>query len=35
EISLSQALSKEAIAAYNLRATGTKYLINPALDAAA
>ena len=31
EISLAQALSKEAIAAYNQRATGTKYLINPAL----
>ncbi len=31
EISLAQALSKEAITAYNLRATGTKYLVNPSL----
>jgi NADPH2:quinone reductase len=31
EVSLAQALSKEAIAVYNQRATGTKYLINPAL----
>ncbi len=31
EISLAQTLSKDAIAAYNQRATGTKYLINPSL----
>ncbi len=31
EISLAQALSKDAIAVYNQRATGTKYLINPSL----
>ncbi len=29
EISLAEALSKDAIAVYNQRATGTKYLINP------
>ena len=31
EVSLAQALSQEAIAVYNQRATGTKYLINPTL----
>jgi NADPH2:quinone reductase len=31
EISLVEALSLEAIAAYGARATGTKYLINPSL----
>ena len=31
EISLAQALSLEAVADYNQRATGTKYLINPSL----
>ncbi len=31
EISLAQALTKEAVAAYNQRATGAKYLINPSL----
>ncbi len=31
EISLAQALSLEAVADYNQRATGTKYLINPTL----
>lgn len=29
EISLAEALSKDAISVYNQRATGTKYLINP------
>jgi len=33
EISLAGALHLEAIAAYGRRATGEKYLINPALDA--
>ncbi len=31
EISLAQALSQDAVAVYNQRATGTKYLINPSL----
>mgnify|MGYP000441906217 FL=1 len=31
EISLVEALSLEAIAAYGARTTGTKYLINPSL----
>jgi len=30
-VSLSEALSLDHIAVYNQRATGTKYLINPAL----
>ena len=29
EVSLAEALSLDAIAAYNKRATGEKYLINP------
>ncbi len=33
EISLAETLKPEIIAAYNRRATGEKYLINPALDA--
>ena len=32
EISLAQALNLDTIAAYNKRATGEKYLINPSLD---
>jgi NADPH:quinone reductase len=31
EISLAQALQQDAVAVYNQRATGTKYLINPSL----
>ena len=34
EISLTDALRPDVMAAYNRRATGEKYLINPALDAA-
>jgi NADPH2:quinone reductase len=30
EVSLAEALQPEALAAYGKRATGTKYLINPA-----
>ena len=32
-VSLRQALSLEAIAEYSRQATGTKYLIDPSLDA--
>ena len=32
EVSLAGALQPEAIAAYNQRATGVKFLVNPSLD---